>query len=122
MSPATRALDDLLPTGIDRAEIEKPTLLLGGASWSLSATCDWRWVKADGTVVSSSTYGAEDLVWDLVGDEIVAARWFGPSALGADPSFTLKSGGALELFSDASFDTWVLRTPALVLVGPLRES
>ena len=122
MSPATRAFDDLLPTRIDRAEIEAPTLLLGGLTWSLSATCEWRWVKADGTVVSSSTDGAEDLVWDLVGDEIVAARWAGLSALGADPSSTLKSGGALELFSDASFDTWVLHTPELVLVGPLRES
>ncbi len=62
------------------------------------------------------------MVWDPVGDEIVAAQWCGPVALEADPSFTLKSGGALERFSHASFDTWVLHTPALVLVGPLRES
>lgn len=122
MTVAAQAFADLLPVRIDRAEIENPTLLLGGTSWSLSATCDWRWVKADGSVVSSSTDGAPDMVWDLVGDEIVAANWFGPSALGTDPSFKLKSGGTLELFSDASFDTWVLHTPQLVLVGPLRES
>lgn len=121
MSSATRAFDEMLPTRIDRAEIEEPTLLVGGSSWSLSATCEWRWVKPDGSVVSSSTDDVADLVWDLVGDEIVATQWSGPEALGADPSFRLKSGGVLDLLSDASFDTWVLHTPALVLVGPLRE-
>lgn len=122
MSAATISFDAIVPARIDRAEIEYPTLLLGGSSWSLSAICDWRWVKPDGSVVSSSTSEVADLVWDLVGDEIVDARWAGPSALGVDPSFTLKSGGVLELFSDAAFDTWVIHTPALVLVGPLREA
>lgn len=121
MSEAIRALDEILRSRIDRAEIEEPTLLIGGSYWSLSATCDWRWVKPDGSVVSSSMVEAADLVWDLVGDEIAAVRWSGPSTLGVDPSFTLKSGGFLELFSDASFDTWVLHTPTLVLVGPLRS-
>lgn len=121
MSSATQAFADLLPVRIDRAEIEGPTLLVGGTSWSLSATCEWRWVKADGSVVNSSTDKAEDMVWDLVGDEIASAHWSGQPELGIDPSFKLKSGGALELFSNASFDTWVLHTPYLVLVGPLRE-
>lgn len=121
MSTATRAFDKLLPARIDRAEIEDPTLLMGGSSWSLSVTCEWRWVKPDGTVISSSSSAVEDLVWDLVGDVIVATQWTGPSALGVDSSFTLRSGGSLELFSDASFDTWVIHTPDLVLVGPLRE-
>jgi len=121
VSNATGAVDEILPARIDRAEIEEPTLLVGGSSWSLSATCEWRWVKPDGSVVSSSMGEASDLVWDLVGDEIVAAQWSGPSALGVDPSFELRSGGVLDLFSDASFDTWVLHTPALVLVGPLRD-
>jgi len=34
----------------------------------------------------------------------------------------LRSGGVLELFSDAAFDTWVLHTPTVVLVGPLRRT
>jgi hypothetical protein len=121
MSSASRAFTDLLPVRIDRAEIVDPTLLLGGSSWSLSATCEWHWTKADGSVVSSSNGQAADLVWDLVGDEIIAARWSALSTLGSDPSLILKSGGVLELVSDAAFDTWVLHTPDLVLVGPLRE-
>jgi len=122
MSEATQVLTDLLPVRINRAEFVEPTLLLGGLSWSLSATCDWRWAKPDGSVVASSTRGVEDLVWDLVGDEITGAHWSGPQSLGLDPSLTLKSGGVVDLFSDASFDTWVFHTPSLVLVGPLREA
>jgi hypothetical protein len=114
------AFVELLPVRIERAEIEEPTLLLGGVDWSLSVTCDWRWVKADGSVVSEGTAGREDLIWDLVGEEIVAAHWSGLERLGTDPSFAFRSGGALELFSDAAYDTWVLHTPSLILVGPLR--
>lgn len=121
MSGAASAFLDLLPVRIERAEIVEPTLLLGGRDWSLSVTCDWRWVKADGSVVSEGTAGREDLIWDLVGEEIVSASWSGPEGLGKDPSFAFRSGGALELFSDAAYDTWVLHTPTLVLVGPLRD-
>jgi hypothetical protein len=121
MSDATTVFAGLLPVRIERAEIEEPTLLLGGSDWSLSVTCDWRWVKADGSVVSEGTAERGDLIWDLVGDAIVAAHWSGPEARGSDPKFALKSGGILELFSDAAYDTWVLHTPSLVLVGPLRD-
>lgn len=121
MSDATRAFAALLPVSIERAEIEGPTLLIGGVDWSLSVTCDWRWVNADGSVVSEGTVGREDLIWNLVGEQIVGASWSGPTAVGRDPSFSLRSGGRLEVFSDAAYDTWVLHTPTLVLVGPLRN-
>ena len=78
MSETLNAFHRLLPAGIERAEIEEPTLLLGGSDWSLSVTCDWRWVRADGSVVSDGTVGREDLIWDLAGEEIVAVRWSGP--------------------------------------------
>lgn len=119
MTRATEVFDALLPVPINRAEIEGPTLLVGGPTWSLSVTCDWRWVKADGQVVSESIPGADDEIWDLVGEEIVAVRWCGPKMLGQDPSFTFASGGVLDIFSHAAFDTWVIHTPTLVLVGPL---
>lgn len=121
VSKAIEAFEELLPVRIERANLEEPTLLLGGVDWSLSATCDWRWVRADGVVIGEGTVGREDLIWDLVGEEVVATRWSGPEALGLDPSFTFRSGGVLELFSDVSFDTWVLHTPNGVLVGPLRD-
>ena len=121
MSGATSAFDRLLPTEISRAELSDPTLLLGGPDWSLSVTCEWRWVDPRGAVVSPATAGADDMVWNLVGDQIESVEWSGPAALGIDPLFHLRSGGILQVFSDATFDTWVLHTPSLVLVGPLRD-
>jgi hypothetical protein len=56
-----------------------------------------------------------------LGDSIVAVTWSGPESLGVDPCLELRSGGRVELTSDATFDTWVLRTPKVVLVGPLRD-
>jgi hypothetical protein len=61
------------------------------------------------------------MVWNLVGDQIESAEWSGPVTLGSDPLFHLRSGGILQVFSDAAFDTWVLHIPSLVLVGPLRD-
>jgi hypothetical protein len=121
MSWATNALDQILPLNIDRAEFEDPNLIVGGADWSLSSICMWRWVAADGTVISPAQSTVADSIWDLVGDSIVAVRWSGPQSLGVDPTLELRSGGRVELISDAAFDTWVLRLPDLVLVGPLRE-
>lgn len=119
MTGPTLAFDAHLPARIDRAEFNDPNLIVGGVGWSLSAICCWRWITADGAVVSGDASGAEDRIWDLVGETIVRATWRGPSPPGVDPCFELLSGGQLELFSDASFDTWVLDTGGLVLVGPL---
>lgn len=111
-----------LPLRIDRATVEAPTLLLGGEGWSLSATCVWRWVSADGRLVTSNSDAAADFVWDLVGDAIIEVRWSGLEVFGVDPSFRLASGGTLDLLSDASFDTWVLHLPDVTLVGPLSDA
>lgn len=121
MSGAVEAFDRMLPVSIGRAEFDDPNLIVAGDNWSLSAICAWRWVTADGSVVSPAQSDVADRTWDLVGDAIVAVAWSGPESLGVDPCFDLRSGGRLELTSDATFDTWVLRTPDLVLVGPLRD-
>ena len=42
-----------------------------------------------------------------------------PTEYGLDPTVHLRSGGRLEVFSDAAFDTWTINTPSVVLVGPL---
>ena len=96
--------------------------MLGGDGWSIAATCVWRWVVSDGRVVTGESTHAADLVWELVGDEITAVEWTGPSVLGLDPHFTFHSGGVLDLLSDAIFDTWVIHLADLTLVGPLREA
>lgn len=121
MTVHTRVTDSLpLPLRIDRASNEAPTLLLGGADWSLAATCIWRWVSAAGDVVTSESAAGSDAVWDLVGDAIIAVSWSGPEFMGLDPVFRLASGGLLDIMSDAAFDTWVLRLPEVTLVGPLQ--
>lgn len=114
------AFESLLPTTIREVEYVDPTLLIRGLNWSLTASCAWRWVAQNGEVVSPATTNFEDQIWDLIGASIASIEWRGPEALGLDPIFTLKGGGLLELFSDSAFDTWVLHTPTIVLVGPLR--
>ncbi len=110
-----------LPLAIERAEFEDPTLMLGGEGWSFSATCIWRWVSADGQVLTGESPGAADLVWDLVGDELTVVNWHGPPVVGLDPRFELGSGGSIDILSDAVFDTWVMHLPTITLVGPLAE-
>lgn len=121
MSRAHAAFAALLPTRVQRAEFQDPTLLIGGDSWSLTATCAWRCVDGKDRVVSLAVNAVADDVWSLAGLEILKATWSGPSGLGVDPSFDPGAHGSLHLFSDAAFDTPVLRTPGLVPVGPLRE-
>jgi hypothetical protein len=116
------AFDEALPMRIERSEFEDPSLLIGGPSWSLSVTCCWRWISSTGVVNSPGMPAIEDRVWNLVGDTIVAAEWLGRASVGVDPWFELSSGGSLQLFSDAAFDTWVLDLADHVLVGPLRLS
>jgi hypothetical protein len=120
MTVSTGAFDALLPTRIARAEFGEPTLLVAGEAWSLSVTTVWRFVMENGEVVSPSVSPTDAGVRGLVGDTIIAAKWCGPVELGLDPTFRLASGGILQIVSDATFDTWVLHTPELVLVGPLR--
>lgn len=111
-----------LPMAIARAEMEGPTLLIGGDDWSMSATCLWRWAKGEGQVVSCEAPNVADLVWDLVGESIVDVEWRGSAVLGHDPSLQLASGGTIDILSDAPFDTWVLHVRGLTLVGPLAMS
>lgn len=122
MSQAADALERLLPLRIETAEYTDPTVLIGGRQWSMSITCAWRWVDANGEVVSAAQGDASDRIWDLAGEEITAVSWSGPSSLGLDPTFRLRGGGELTVLSDATFDTWVLHAQDLVLVGPLREA
>jgi hypothetical protein len=120
MTTAQEAVAALLPMRVERAEFEDPTLLVGGSEWSLSATCAWRWVNKNGHVVSPAEADPADRIWELIGNEIISVTWSGPPQLGLDPSFELRSGGFLDVFSDAPFDTWFMTTPTLGLVGPLR--
>jgi hypothetical protein len=72
-----------------------------------------------GTVVSPATAGADDMVWNPVGDQIESVEWSGPVALGSDPFFHLRSGAILQVFSDAAFDTWDCTHP---FAGPSRTA
>ena len=108
-----------VPHRIDRAEIEEPTLLIGGGGWSMSMLCYWRWISSDGQIVTTESPDAADSVWDLVGEVIENVVWWGASPIGVDLRLLLASGGCLDVLSDAAFDTWIMSLPDITLVGPL---
>lgn len=118
--PVTDEFERLLPVRIDEADVEGPTLLLRGELWSLTATCDWKWLDGDG-VITSSDNAQGDAVWDLVGHRVLAVTW-SSTPVGLDPTLELEGGSTLALHSDAAFDTWTIHTPTVVLVGPLPGS
>ena len=105
------ALDSLLPMVIGRSELEGSALLLGGE----------RWTTADGSVLDEQSPSVADEVFDLTGETITSVSWSSPTEHGLDPTLQLRSGGRLEVVSDAAFDTWQISLPDVVLVGPLVE-
>jgi hypothetical protein len=115
-SSMTEMIQSALPLKIDKVEFQDPVLVLQGADWSLSVICPWRIRQGDDIDLSWSSADAGDRVWDLVGMSIVAASEQGP-----DPVFELSNVSVLDLFADTPTDPWVLRLPAITVVGPLRH-
>lgn len=122
MTNAQEQLDVLLPLVIGRSELDGPVLLLGGDDWSMSVLCTWRWTTAAGQVVDENTPDVADEVWNLTGETITSVTWSTPTPYGADPTLHFRSRGRLEIVSDATFDTWQINLPSIVLVGPLAEA
>ena len=113
------AVDAVLPTVIGRSELEGPVLLLGGDGWTMSVLGTWRWTTPAGAVVDEQSPEVADEIWNLTGETITSASWSRPTDYGLDPSLHLRSGGRIDVVSDASFDTWQISLPDTVLVGPL---
>ena len=106
---------------IGRSEMEGPVLLLRGEVWTMSVLGTWRWITAAGAVVDEQSPDVADEVWNLTGETITSASWSSSTGHGLDPTLHLRSGGRLEVVSDAAFDTWQISLPDVVLVGPLVE-
>lgn len=115
------ALTAALPLSIGRAEFSDPTLIIGAEEWSLAATCPWRWLAGGSFVASCASPDASDSIWGLIGHTIMAAEWQS-TTVGWDPVLRLSDESVLELFSDAAYDTWVLRLAETTIVGPLLEN
>jgi len=106
---------------IGRSEMEGPVLLLRGEVWTMSVLGTWRWITAAGAFVDEQSPDVADEVWNLTGETITSVSWSSPTEYGLDPTLHLRSGGRLDVSSDAAFDTWTINTPSVVLVGPLVE-
>jgi hypothetical protein len=107
-----------LPWRVRTAEWVDPTLVVGGDGWSMTISCSWRVCTPTGVAYGSSSVDAEDRVWDLVGAEVVGIEAQGVVSY-ADPRLVLRGGLALELFSEAEPDAFVVRSgDDIVIVGP----
>ena len=60
---------------------------------------------------TSSPQTVADEVWNLTGETITSVSWSSPTEYGLDPTLHLRSGGRLEVVSDAAFDTWTISLP-----------
>lgn len=107
-----------LPWRVRTAEWVDPTLVVSGDGWSMTISCSWRVCTPTEVAFGSSSEDAEDRVWDLVGTEVVAIEPQGVVSF-ADPRLVLSGGLALELFSEAEIDPYVIRSGEdVVIVGP----
>ena len=116
---ARAAVAAVLPTVIGRSALEGPVLLLGGDGWTMSVLGTWQWTSAAGAVVDQQSAEVADDIWNLTGETITSVSWSCPTEYGLDPSLHLRAGGRIDVVSDASFDTWQINLPDIVLVGPL---
>ena len=112
----TRDLADLLPLTIREATYADDTLTIAGDGWAFSALCPWRVVRDGVLLYAWSDPAADDRVWDLCGQQVLAVS-AQSSAMPGDPRFELSTGELLEIFSDHAVDPWVLRLPNTVYVG-----
>jgi hypothetical protein len=115
---AMAAIARRLPWRIRSVDWTDPTLVVAGDDWSLTVTCSWRVVGPGGIAFSCSSANVEDLVWDLIGAQVLRIDRRGSGVI-YDPILVLSGELMLELFSDTELDPWVLRFgDSTVIVGP----
>jgi hypothetical protein len=105
-----------LPLRVVTAEWSNDALVLTGDGWSATVNCPWRVSRLGVMVFSWDSKDAADLVWDLIGHDVVdvVAQ---SSVSPADPAVVFSGGLALEVFSDTAIDPWVMGFPGMTFVG-----
>ncbi len=108
-------LRSLVPLRLREVEYTDPRLTIIGDDWSGVMVGDWAWRRGDRVLTAWGDAGAEDVVWDLCGLDLVGVQFPDPRFAG-DCSFIL-SDGRLDVRSDRSgFETWTFQHAKLDVV------
>lgn len=103
------ALGPLVPLRIEAVEFYSGGLLtVIGERWSLNFVGEWAWRRQGVLVTGGNQPGAEDVVWDLCGVQLLGAN-FPDASFDGNCTFVL-SDGTLDAMSDGTgWETWVFR-------------
>lgn len=103
---------------VQQVEYNDPMLTVVGHGCSVALIGEWTWYRSDQVVTVGGDAGAEDIIWDLCGLDLLEIL-FPDSGFDADCVFVL-SDGRIEARSDQSgFEMCTFRHEAIdtVLVG-----
>ena len=104
---AISSLSKRCPSRIEAAEWQDPVLLLSGPEWRLRAICSWRLVSKTRMLVGSDDEDAGSTVLGLRKRHVVDVR-LQSEYVPLDLAVEFNDGTALELFSSAATEPWVL--------------
>ncbi|HEY3545989.1 MAG TPA: hypothetical protein VGK17_07835 [Propionicimonas sp.] len=94
------AIRPLVPLRVRQVEYNDPMLTVIGDGWSVALIGEWTWYRSDHVVTFGGDAGAEDVIWDLCGLDLLEILFPDPGFDG-DCVFVL-SDGRIEARSDRS--------------------
>lgn len=100
-----------LPLPIERIEFSNDiNLNFGGEKWDFNTTCAWRLTSEGSFVTASGRSSADKEIQVILGKRIVgvSSQSF---VVPIDPCFHLDNRMLLEVFSDDTFEPWVMHLP-----------
>lgn len=89
---------------------DDPTLHLYGKTWSFWSLGDWR-ITFNNRLIFGSDDGDNSEVCKLIAHSKIVQIQSQCKIFPVDPAFYFENGYTLEIFSDASYDTWTFKTP-----------
>jgi hypothetical protein len=92
--------------------VQDPIVTVFGEDWSLTLACPWSGV-VNGHTLTWEDETIEDVLWDLVGQDLVGFDRRGPS------TYFRFTSAELIAEPDSDLDPWVLTFPSGVVVGTL---
>lgn len=113
-------IQKILPIKIDEASWNAPTLHFHGIDWSFWTLSAWRISLKNRFVCGSDDENNPDIERILTGSSIesISAQ---SANFPVDPVFYFSDGHVLEIFSDASYDTWTFHLPGDVVYDFISE-
>jgi hypothetical protein len=111
-----------LPANIEETSLTDYELILRGPSWHLRVSCPWRLIKAGVIETSSGVDPGADRagkVYALAGLSILDIDIQSRSAP-VDIALFLSNGMVFEVFSENTYDDWLLNAGDIVVEGPMQ--